>query len=321
LPHLLEVQGLRVEYASPGGARSIAVRDVSFHLNAGRITGLLGESGCGKSSTALAIVGMLTENASVSGSIRLDGRELAGRSDREWRDIRGARIAWIPQELLVNLNPVMRAETQVTEVLRAHAHATVSECLVRARTALAQVGLSPEAFLAYPHQLSGGERQRVLIAQAIVCGPAVILADEPTASLDTAAQADILALLARNVAESRAALLLIAHEPAVLADYAEKVMVMYSGRIVEEGAPAEILGTPLHPWTAALMRCQIPADATTARHPLPVIPGAAPSMGEEICGCAFEPRCSDRIEICRESIPPLLGKEGRRVACFVHGHD
>ena len=308
---------LRVEYALAGGERGVAVRDVSFHLSAGRITGLLGESGCGKSSMALAIIGMLPENAWPSGSVRLDGQELAGQSERAWRDIRGARIGWIPQEALLNLNPVLRAETQVAEVVRAHTPG--SDCLPRARAALMRVGLGAEAFLAYPHQLSGGERQKVLIAQAIVCGPRVILADEPTASLDAAGRADVLGTLARIVNETRAALLLISHEPAVLADYAEQVMVMYAGRIVEEGPSAEVLNAPLHPWSAALMRCQIPGDTSRAQQPLPAIPGPAPRLLSEACGCAFEPRCSDRIEMCGQRAPLLSGREGRRVACFVHG--
>ena len=316
LSHLLEVHDLGVEYALAAGKAGVAVRDVSFHLNAGRITGMLGESGCGKSSTALAIIGMLPENASLSGSVRLDGHEMAGRSEREWRNIRGSEIGWIPQESLVNLNPVLRAETQVAEVLRAQTQR--SDCLPRARAALSRVGLSADAFLAYPHQLSGGERQRVLIAQAIVCGPRVILADEPTASLDAAGRADVLGTLARIVNETHAALLLISHEPGVLADYAEQVMVMYAGRIVEEGRAAEILNAPLHPWTAALMRCRIPNGAGSTRQPLPVIPGSAPRLLSKACGCAFEPRCSDRNERCGQSAPSLSGRKGRQVACFVH---
>ncbi len=315
---LLSLRDLVVRFHTHDGT-VYAVNGVSFNVIEGEVLGIVGESGCGKSSTALAIIGMLRENASLSGSVRLDGHELAGRSEREWRDIRGARVGWIPQEALVNLNPVLRAETQVSEVVRAHTHASAAECRKRARTALAQVGLNAESFLAYPHQLSGGERQRVLIAQAIVCDPQLILADEPTASLDLAARADILGVLARIVNESRTALLLISHEPAVLADYAETVMVMYAGRIVEEGPAAEVLNAPLHPWSAALMRCQIPADNSRARQPLPVVSGAALGIVEEVAGCAFEPRCSDRTEMCGQSAPPLSGREGRRVACFVHG--
>ncbi|MQY31197.1 ATP-binding cassette domain-containing protein [Nocardia aurantia] len=266
---LLRVAGLTVRL----GGRTV-VDDVGFDLDAGERLGLIGESGSGKTLTALAILGLLPDDAEVSGSIRLDGAELLGRRDRELSRIRGNRIAMVFQEPLSALNPLMRVGKQIAEPLRLHGGLSRKQALAEAVSLAAKVGLpDPEVLVrAYPHQLSGGQRQRVGIAMAVASRPALLLADEPTTALDVTVQADILALLADLVAEQGTALLFVTHDLAVLAQVVQRVLVLGKGRVLEQGPLDRILHDPRHPYTRTLLN--LARAAAFRRPPLPNAPRA-----------------------------------------------
>ena len=251
---LLSVHGLNAAYRI-GDRYLPAVRDWSLSLGRGEVAGILGESGTGKTTVALALLGLLPRDALVTGSACFEGRELIGASESELRKIRGARISLIQQEPLLSLNPVIRVVDQVAEVLRAHVPMRRAELEDRSRAALLQAGLDGEALQnAYPHQLSGGQRQRVLIAQAIVCKPSLIIADEPTGALDAASALEVFRLLQNLVRELNASLILITHDPRLLAAIADTVLVMQAGTIVEAGPAREVLRSPHHPYTQSLLR-------------------------------------------------------------------
>ena len=253
---LLEVTDLAVAYDT-GGARSPAVRDLTFAIEEGEAVGLLGESGCGKSTLLLAILGLLPARARVmGGSIRLRGRELLGLRPSDLRHVRGGEIAIVFQDPALALNPVRRVGAQVAEVVRAHRAQSAARCRADAVAALGEVGLrEPDRLYdAYPHELSGGQRQRVVLAQALCCRPALLLADEPTASLDSTTQADVLALLSSLQARLGLAVLMASHDLGALAALARRVLVMYEGTVVEEGTPAQVFGAPRHPHARALSR-------------------------------------------------------------------
>jgi ABC-type glutathione transport system ATPase component len=254
VPALLEVRGLSVRYAHTSGAVA-AVDEASFDLEEGEAVGLLGESGCGKTTLLLALPALLPPAARVSGSIRFRGRELLGLGDRDMRTLRGAQIATVLQEPALALNPVRRVGPQVAEVLRAHARGSRGECARQAVSLLAEVGFADAATVwrAYPHELSGGQRQRVALAQALACRPALLLADEPTASLDSTTQAELRELLKRLQERFSLAVLVASHDLAGLALLVRRVMVMYAGRLVESGPPAQVFGQPRHPHTRALV--------------------------------------------------------------------
>jgi oligopeptide/dipeptide ABC transporter ATP-binding protein len=310
-PGLLEVRNLGVRYAGVA-----VVRDVSFCIAHGEVAGLLGESGCGKSTAARAILGLLPE-AAASGSVSFDGRELLGLPEPEWRRIRGAEVSLIFQEPRSALNPVMRIGAQVAEVIRAHRGWPAARCSAEARETLCRVGLDARFCRSYPHQLSGGQLQRVLIAQALACAPALVLADEPTASLDTVTQAAILELLRGLKANSGLGMLLITHHPAILNGFAERVLVMYAGQIVEAGPREQVYSQPLHPYTAALLRC-VPRPSGADRH-LPAIPGDPPDFASLPPGCAFAPRCERRVAACQTNAPGLSEAGGsRQVRCHLY---
>ncbi|MCX4096949.1 ATP-binding cassette domain-containing protein [Nocardia sp. alder85J] len=260
---LLEVADLTVRI----GGRAV-VDGVGFELDAGQRLGLIGESGSGKTLTALAVAGLLPDGAEVSGSVRLDGGELLGRSDRELSKIRGNRIAMVFQEPLSALNPLMRVGKQIAEPLRLHRGLSRKQALAEAVSLAGKVGLpDPELLVhAYPHQLSGGQRQRVGIAMAVASRPALLLADEPTTALDVTVQAEILALLADLVAEQGTALLFVTHDLAVLAQVVQRVLVLGNGRVLEDGRLEEILHNPRHPYTRTLLDL---ARAASFRHPAP----------------------------------------------------
>ena len=252
MPGLLEVTDLAVAYDA-GGAQAFAVRDLTFAIEEGEAVGLLGESGCGKSTLLLAVLGLLPAHARVTrGSVRWRGRELLGLRPSALRPVRGAEIAIVSQDPALALNPVRRVGAQVAEVVRAHRAQGKDRCREDAVAALAEVGLGDRIYDAYPHELSGGQRQRVVLAQALCCRPALLLADEPTASLDSTTQAEVLALLSSLQSRLGLAVLLASHDLGALAALARRVLVMYAGSVVEEGTPAQVFGAPRHPHARAL---------------------------------------------------------------------
>ena len=323
---LLEVRDLAVRYDAGNGAPAAAVDELNLDVTEGEVVGVLGESGCGKTTLLLAILGLLPGAARVvKGSIRFRGRELLTLAESELRRLRGAEISIIFQEPVLALNPVRRVGPQVAEVVRAHRRGTDRRGREEALSMLAEVGFSDPALVhdSYPHELSGGQRQRVVLAQALACRPALVLADEPTASLDSTTQAELRALLGSLQNRFGLALLLVSHDLGALAALAQRVLVMYAGRLVEAGVPAEVFGDPLHPYSRGLLgavpRALVPGASAHPRAPVP-IPGSSPDLAGLPPGCAFEPRCPDRLPACTERPPQeTQPADGRLVRCFKYG--
>jgi ABC-type glutathione transport system ATPase component len=260
---LLAVENLNVSYRCADASQQRAVEDVSFDIGAGEVLGLMGESGCGKTSIALAVLGLLSEeHAHVSGSIQFLGKELLAMDRRALRTIRGAGISMIFQEPGIALNPVMQVRDQVAEVLHAHKTLKWKQCRENAELALVRAGLpnAQRIFSAYPHQLSKGQQQRVALAQALACEPALVIADESTASLDARSQDELLTLLRELQRELRISILLISHSAEVQARLADRLMLMNQGRIVEQGRFEELYRNPSHAYTRAMLRTGAPAD-------------------------------------------------------------
>ncbi|HWQ52474.1 MAG TPA: ABC transporter ATP-binding protein, partial [Bryobacteraceae bacterium] len=305
---VLDVRDLTVAY----GAAS-AVEGATFHIDAGELAGVLGESGSGKSTMARSLAGLLPRAARVvRGTVLFRGTDVLAEPESRLRAIRGAGISLIAQEPALALNPVMRAGTQVAEVIRAHRRWSAARCRSDAALVLEKLcgADAGRIFDAYPHQLSGGQRQRVAIAQAVALEPALVVADEPTASLDQGMQAEVLALLA-GLKRFGCAVLLITHNPGNLTGIADRLLVMYAGRIVEQGPFADVSAAPLHPYTRALLAC-----APGSRHRgglLPTIPGAPPDPAALPPGCPFAPRCTELMDACSRQDPT-----GLRVRCFHH---
>jgi peptide/nickel transport system ATP-binding protein len=311
---LLSVEELRMHFFTKAGVVR-AVDGASFTVERGRILGLVGESGSGKSMTGYSILGLVdAPGRIVGGRILFDGRDLATLAQSQWRELRGNRIAMIFQDPMMTLNPVLRIDTQMVEAVRAHHDVTRAEALDRSRAALARVGIaSPDERLrAYPHQFSGGMRQRVAIAIALINRPDLIIADEPTTALDVTIQGQILHEMQKLCRESGTALLWITHGLSVIAGLADRVCVMYAGRIVEHGSVDEVLDHPMHPYTRGLLD-SVPATHEPGR-PLPQIPGMAASAFALPAGCAFRPRCSRATDACRQAPPELL-RGARGVRC------
>jgi peptide/nickel transport system ATP-binding protein len=301
---LLRIEGLTAGF-DMAGRFAPAVSDLSLALQPGETLGLVGESGSGKSVTALSILRLLQPPARIaSGRILFRGADLLAMDEREMRRVRGAGIGLVFQEPMSALNPVFTAGDQVAEALVVHGIAGWAEARRRAVDLLAAVRIPDPELCArcYPHQLSGGMRQRVMIAIAIACRPALVIADEPTTALDVTIQAEILDLLRELRDRSGLALLLITHDLGVIAGMADRVAVMYAGRIVEEAPVRRLFHAPQHPYTRGLLAA-MPGRASGA--PLAAIPGSTPPLGTAFTGCAFEPRCADRIEPCRVARPPL----------------
>jgi len=303
---LLEVETLAVDIATPRGSERV-VNGATFSLAEGGSLGVVGESGSGKTMTALALMGLAPESATVSGSIRFEGRELVGLSEEALRPLRGDRIAMIFQEPMTALNPLHRVGAQVAEPLILHRRMTKAAAFERAVRLLEHVRLADpgRAAHAYPFALSGGERQRAMIAMAIGCSPRLVIADEPTTALDVTVQAQILALIDGLRRESGMALLLVSHDLAVIAGHCERVIVMYAGLVMESGPVEEILSDPKNPYTRALLEAR-PEPGAPRGARLKAIPGSPPVHHETGPGCAFAGRCELTVDVCRTTPPPQV---------------
>jgi oligopeptide/dipeptide ABC transporter ATP-binding protein len=320
---LVEVKSLTTQFRTRTG-RVRAVTDVSFSISRGEILALVGESGCGKSTTALSVARLLPEPAGsiTDGSINLGGTDIVHARGRSLRSVRGTQLAMVFQDPMTSLNPVLTVGKQIGEPLRAVMRLDRQAAHIRAVELLEWVGIpDPESCLAsYPHQLSGGMRQRVMIAIALSCAPQLLIADEPTTALDVTIQAQILDLIRRLRDELHMGVLFITHDLGVVAELADRVAVMYAGRIVEEGTPEQILTRPAHPYTAALLKSVPRLGRKTASRRLPALAGRPPDLSKSIEGCPFAPRCANAIEACRTE-PELLAIGGaeaplRTVACW-----
>jgi oligopeptide/dipeptide ABC transporter ATP-binding protein len=313
----LEVEGLVTRFPAEG--RRIAVVDgVDLRVEPGEVLALVGESGCGKSVTALSVMRLIPKPGSIeAGSVRVGGREILGLSVPEMRRVRGSEVAMIFQEPMTSLNPVMAVGDQVVEAIRLHERVSKRAARERTLALFRRVGIpDPEERLdAFPHQLSGGLKQRVMIAMAISTRPRVLIADEPTTALDVTIQAQILELLRELLHESESAILLITHDLGVVNELADRVAVMYGGRIVEEGAREQVLGKPRHPYTQGLLR-SIPALARPGER-LAEIPGVVPPPARWPEGCRFAGRCEVARPYCVERVPGATAlEEGHRAFCF-----
>jgi peptide/nickel transport system ATP-binding protein len=314
---LLEVDDLHTHFDTVGGTVR-AVDGVSWRLDAGETLGIVGESGCGKSVSALSILRLVpTPPARHGGRVRLRGADLLRLDERGMRAIRGNRISMIFQEPMTSLNPVLSIGRQIAETVAVHGQASGRAARDRAVEMLRLVQIAePERRVdEYPHQLSGGMRQRVMIALALACGPEVLIADEPTTALDVTIQAQILALLADLQRRLGMGVVLITHDLGVVAESCDRVVVMYAGRKVEEAATIDLFDRPLHPYTRALMASMPSMNAAAVR--LAEIPGMVPAPRDLGRGCAFAPRCAFATERCRSEVPPLDDHGGGHlVACF-----
>lgn len=315
---LLVVDDLRLHLPGPR-AWLTPVDGVSFTLARGETLGLIGESGCGKSLTALALAGLQPAAARVTGSIRFDGMAVVNAPERSLRRVRGARIGFVFQEPMTALNPLQTVGAQVAEPLRLHRGLARGAARAEALRLLERVRLpnAAQRLDAYPHQLSGGQRQRVLIAAAVAAAPDLLIADEPTTALDAGLQREVLALLRELVDEAGMALLLISHDLALVAEHVQRVAVMYAGRWVDDGPTAAVFGRQAHPYTRALVRARPRIDARPGER-LPVISGRVPAPDERPPGCPYAGRCPREIGACRQALPPLqaLDDPAHRVRCI-----
>ncbi len=323
--HLLDVRHLTTSFFLPEGVVK-AVDDVSLQVDDGEIVGLVGESGCGKSVTALSILGLVRwpPGRILGGEIFYQGQDLRRLSSSELRRIRGNRISMIFQEPMTSLNPIYTIGRQIMEVYQEHNGLSKQEARERAVEMLekVQIPAPSKRIREYPHQLSGGMRQRAMIAMALACNPRLILADEPTTALDVTIQAQILELMEELQRSLGTSVVLITHNLGVVAEFARRVIVMYSGKIVEEGPVEPIFETPMHPYTAGLLR-SIPKPgqkAAVGKERLAEIPGMVPRLNDLPEGCSFHPRCSKAKEVCRKETPLLVERSpGHRVACWQKG--
>ncbi|KAF1049039.1 MAG: Oligopeptide transport ATP-binding protein OppD [Herbaspirillum frisingense] len=319
---MLDIENLKVEFLSHG-RRVAPVDGVSFSLGHDQTVGLLGESGCGKSVTALSVLRLfpMASKARLSGAIRFGGRDLLQSDDHALRGIRGKDIAMIFQEPMTSLNPLHRIGKQLAEMLRIHTDLPRGEIDAKVVAMLERVGLSRAAQLVheYPHSLSGGMRQRVMIAMALLCRPQVLICDEPTTALDVTIQAQILDLMRDLKREQQTSILMITHDLGVVAEMCERVVVMYAGQVVEESSVTDLFDRPAHPYTHALMRAR-PALDSTPGAPLTAIPGSVPPPGAVRAGCRFAARCPRAQEVCRKEMPPLEDIGGGHTARCWYPH-
>ena len=317
---LLEVRDLRTYFYTMGGLVK-AVDGISYDLQEGETLGLVGESGCGKSVSALSIMGLIPypPGKVVGGEAIFEGRDLLKLTPEEMRRVRGRKIAMVFQEPMTSLNPVLRIERQLTEALQVHLNMERSAAIQRAASLLKRVGISDaeRRLRQYPHQFSGGMRQRLMIAMALSCEPRLIIADEPTTALDVTIQAQILDLMKELTQAAGVALIIITHNLGVVARYADRVNVMYAGRIVERGKAQEIYAHPRHPYTIGLLR-SVPRLDQPKKEKLDPIEGQPPDLATLPKGCSFRERCRYAIYKCAEEFPPFAEvKDGHLSACWV----
>jgi len=320
--HLLTIENLRTYFYLPEGTVQ-AVDDVSFRVRKAEIVGLVGESGCGKSVTALSILGLIPwpPGRIVGGRIIFQGSDLTRLPPQKLRDIRGNKISMIFQEPMTSLNPVYTLGHQIAEVYMEHQAVSKKEALNRAKDMLDKLRIPAPAkrIYEYPHNLSGGMRQRVMIAMALACNPQLILADEPTTALDVTIQAQILELTVELQRSLSTSILLITHNLGIVAEYAQRVIVMYAGKIVEEAPVIQIFEEPLHPYTIGLLNSipKLGSKAAVGKRRLSEIPGMVPSLNDLPQGCSFHPRCAAARSVCRANEPEIVEiSPGRRVACW-----
>ena len=314
---LLEVRNLTTAFKTESGEVT-AIEEIGFDLNEGEILGIVGESGSGKSVTALTIMGLLPQPPArgVGGEIRFRGESLIGMAESRMEKIRGAGISMVFQEPMTSLNPVLTIGEQIMETVRAHESISARAQRDRAIEMLDRVGI-PSAVRRlgdYPHQMSGGQRQRVMIAMALACRPRLLIADEPTTALDVTIQAQVLDLLMDLRDELGMAIMIITHNMGVIAETADRVLVMYAGRIVEQSSVAALFDDPQHPYTKGLLACVPTLEQENER--LVAIPGSLPEPARRPPGCRFAPRCLQRIEACTAAIPPLVARGDHAAACI-----
>ena len=321
---VLEVEKLRIEFPTRRGSL-VAVNDVSFSIAPGEVLGVVGESGAGKSITGLGIIRLLESPGRIAGGeVRLEGRRIDNLPPEEMRKLRGRRIGVIFQDPLTSLNPLYAIGQQIEETILTHLPVSKSDAHARALALLSEVGIqgAEGRFSHYPHQFSGGMRQRVVIALALAAEPGLVIADEPTTALDVSIQAQIISLLKKLAAARGTAVMLITHDMGVIAETADRVAVMYAGRIVEIGKVREIIHSPRHPYTVGLMGSipKIAAVAGGRRDRLAQIEGSMPRLNAIPPGCAFNPRCPKRFAPCVVERPELLPAGTSFAACWLHGN-
>ena len=303
---LLEVSGLGIRLASAEGPLA-AVREVSLQLDRGETLGLIGESGSGKSLTALALMGLLPEGARVTGRIDFAGQDLAALDEDSWCRLRGNRVAMVFQEPMTALNPLQTVGRQIMEPMRVHTSMSRGQARREALALMERVGLPDPArrFDTYPHEMSGGQRQRVSIAMALACGPDLLIADEPTTALDVTLQAQILELIAGLVAERGMSLILISHDLGLIGEHADRLLVMYGGTVVESGPTASVFAERRHPYTQGLFAARPRLGLGRGRR-LPTIRGTVPELAQLPPGCPFDGRCDWRVPHCADGLPPAV---------------
>ena len=318
MSNLLEVNGLTTAFTGDYG-RTVSVDHVDFYVDEGEVVCIVGESGCGKSVTSLSIMGLLGRGGAViDGSVLFDGKNLLEMTEKELDDIRGNRMTMIFQDPLTSLNPVFTVGSQITESIRRHLHLSKEEAAARAESILARVGM-PDAHAVmkkYPHTLSGGMRQRAMIAMALCCNPALLIADEPTTALDVTIQAQIMGLLKELRREIGMSIILITHDIGLVASMADRVLVMYAGQIIEEAPVRELFHAPKHPYTKALL-ATVPSIHDGEDRQLFSIPGIVPENYDDITGCRFADRCEYRRPECDKPQKDYPFGEKHRAKCVV----
>ncbi len=311
--NLLEIKDLNVYYETKEG-KVRAVQELSLSVDCGEFVGISGESGCGKTTTAMAIMQLLPREGIIeSGSIRFNGRETLGFSEEEIHDFRWKGLSMVFQGSMNALNPVHKIINQMKDAILLHEDTTESEAIERSLDLLEAMGIERSRGDAYPHELSGGMKQRAMIALALTCHPSLVIADEPTTALDVMIQAQILELMKKLREQTSLSLILITHDLSVIAETCDKVVIMYAGRIMEEAPVGTLFKSPAHPYTRKLISS---FPSVLGDREIDFIPGNPPDLISPPSGCPFHPRCDFAIDICKTNIPPLESKNGIRVACF-----